>query len=70
MNGQSKEERVLLQGANWKELRFFQKLEALVPSDTIAPLEVSILLFYPQPSHKKNILQNDFLRRNIRTGTD
>ena len=51
MNGQSKEERVLLQGANWKELRFFQKLEALVPSDTIAPLEVSILLFYPQSSH-------------------
>lgn len=29
MNGQSKEERVLLQGANWKELRFFQKSEAL-----------------------------------------
>ena len=51
MNEPSKEERVLLQGANWKELRFFQKLEALAPSDTIAPLEVSILLFDPQPSH-------------------
>ncbi len=29
MNEPSKEERVLLQGANWKELRFFQKSEAL-----------------------------------------
>ena len=29
LKGQSKEERVLLQGANWKELRFFQKSEAL-----------------------------------------
>ena len=29
MNEPSKAERVLLQGANWKELRFFQKSEAL-----------------------------------------
>ena len=29
MNEQSEEERVLLHGANWRKLRFFQKSESL-----------------------------------------